>query len=167
MIYGQSTPYGKPEIRNFIMNLIPKGSSILDVGAGSGTYYHLLGSDYKWSAVEIWHDAALYLQQFYTTVYEINIKDFEYTQHYDLIMFGDILEHLTVADAQSVLEKANQHACYIMVGVPYNYQQGALYGNNYEQHLQPDLTPIIFNERYQNFNPILISNNYGYYYWKQ
>ena len=35
-----------------------------------------------------------------------------------------------------------------MIAVPFLYKQGVLYGNPYKIHLQDDLTPALFEERY-------------------
>lgn len=167
--YGGSFPYGKEQIAAYLKQFLEDGDSILDVGAGGGTYYHYLGPNYKWSAVEIWHNSALYLQNFYETVYEIDIKDFDYPEDYDLIIFGDVLEHLSVEDAQRVLKKAKQHTKAILIAVPYNYEQDEMYGNKAEIHLQPDLTPTNFEERYPGYQKIMTVNYnepiYGYYFW--
>lgn len=83
--------------------MLAPDAKILDVGAGGGTYYKLLGPQYNWTAVEIWKESAEYIKQFYNTVYQIDIRDFQYQEDYDLIIFGDILEHLSVEDAKKVL----------------------------------------------------------------
>jgi len=44
--YGYSYPDGKLEIQSFLWRCLPSKAKILDVGAGGGTYYHLLGPDY-------------------------------------------------------------------------------------------------------------------------
>ncbi len=75
-MYGMSTKEGKKEIKKFLLARLPKGAKILDVGAGGGTYYKLLGKDFDWSAIEIWHDTANYLKDFYNTVYEDDVINF-------------------------------------------------------------------------------------------
>lgn len=165
--YGYSYPEGKPFVQQFLWRHLPSQAKILDVGPGGGTYYHLLGTDYDWSAVEIWHDTAEYIKQFYSKVYEMDIRNFKYYEDYDLIIFGDVLEHLTVIDAQKVLELAKQHTTAILVAVPYCLPQEPIYGNEAERHLQPDLTPEIFDQRYPGFTSIFRSKYYGYYYWEK
>ena len=166
-MYGISYPYGKPEVADFLTQRLAPDAKIFDVGAGSGTYRNLLGTrHYEWSAIEIWEPAVEYLQTIYDHVYTGDIRTFVYPGTYDLIIFGDILEHLSVKDAQDVLATARAHSKSILVAVPYNYQQGPKYGNEAERHLQPDLTEAIFNERYPGFEPVyIIPNTYGYYYW--
>ena len=170
--YGYSYSWGKPEIADYLLNKLKPNASILDVGAGGGIYRDLLGYDFKWSAVEIWKDTADYLIGKYDKVYNIDIRNFEYTENYDLIIFGDVIEHLSVEDAQAVVDKAKQHSNSIMIAVPYMLEQDSLYGNESEKHLQADLTEENFKERYPDFNAVHIvktgnSSIYGYYYWEK
>lgn len=162
---GGSTDYAKVEITNFIKDHIYLGAKILDVGAGSGTYRYYLGAGYVLDAVEVWKEAADSIAPYYHTVYNMDIRDFEYPYDYDLIIFGDVLEHLTVEDAKMVLAEAEKHAKHILIGIPYQYEQDALYGNEAEKHLQPDLTHEIFKQRYPGYK-LLIGrfDFYGYYY---
>jgi small subunit ribosomal protein S7 len=56
---GTSSAEGKKEILNWVLENKTEINSILDVGAGSGTYYKLLNEikEFEWSALEIWKDA--------------------------------------------------------------------------------------------------------------
>jgi hypothetical protein len=76
---------------------------------------------------------------------------------------GDILEHLTVEDAKSILHKIKVNNQGVMIAVPYLYEQGEEFGNIHETHLQPDLTPEIMLERYPDLKLIYGDENYGYY----
>ena len=162
-MYGISYPEGKGIVVNALKKLLKPNDKILDVGAGSGTYWNYMGKDYNWTAVEIWADAAENLKKYYDKVYNVDIRNFTYFENYKLIIFGDVLEHLTVDDAQAVLFNASHHADYLMVAVPFKYPQGPLYGNEAERHLQPDLTNDIFNQRYPGFMALYLSPMYGYY----
>lgn len=164
MSLGFSYPYGKTEVKEFLLKYLQPKMNILDVGSGGGTYYKLLGPTYQWEAVEIWHPSAEYCRQFYSQVYEEDITKFSYNKNYDLIIFGDVLEHLPVSEAQKVLQEAEKHTHFILVAVPYLLRQGPLDGNKAEIHIQPDLTPEIFEERYPNFQTIWQSPQYGYYF---
>lgn len=163
--YGTSTWCGKGEIKNFLLSKLQPNDKILDVGAGGGTYYNLLGKNYNWSAVEIWHETVQHISQFYNKVYEGNIIDFWYPEEYDLVIFGDVLEHLSVKDAQECVERAKLNSKAIMIAIPYRYKQNELYGNEAERHIQDDLTPEIFDERYPGFQRIFNNDWYAYYYW--
>lgn len=168
---GMSTPLGKTEIVNFIKPMLPVGATILDMGAGEGSYYDYFGTDYDWTAVEIWHDTAEFLKTKYNQVYEQNIVDFKYDKVYDLVIFGAVLEHLTVEDAQKCLIAAKENSNLILIEIPFGLKQGALYGNEHERHIQDTLTPEQFNEYYPGFTMIQRFDSgdlHGaYYYWKK
>ena len=107
---GYSTPLGKEQVKQFLEKRLKPNMSILDMGPGQGTYYNLLGPNYVWSGVEIWHPAVEALKDKYDFLYEMDIRDFVYVRHYDLVIFGDVLEHMTVADAQKCIAAAKENA---------------------------------------------------------
>ena len=158
---GVSWGYGKNEVVGILKDWIPLGSKILDVGAGSGTYRWYFGCGYEMDGVEVFPESIEHLRYWYNEVYEKDIRDFVYQKQYDLIIFGDILEHLSIEDAQRVLKEAEKHGKYILVAVPYNFEQGELYGNIHEVHLQPDLTHEKFKQRYPGYK--LLFGDYKYY----
>lgn len=135
MRLGYSYPQGKREIKDFLLKRLKPNDKICDVGPGEGTYYNLLGSNFDWTGVEIWHDTVEFLKNKYNKIYEADIRNFNYPEDYDLIIFGDILEHLSIEDAQRVLKEARKHTKAIMVAVPYCLKQGSLYGNKAETHI--------------------------------
>lgn len=163
-----SYPYGKADINFYIRTILPKDSTCLDVGACDGEYHRLLGDWLTMDAVEVWEpNIELWrLDRQYRMVYHDDIRGLKYGD-YDLVIFGDIIEHLTVEEAQEVLAYAKEHAQVILVAVPYQFEQGAIYGNPYERHLQPDLTHEIFCQRYEGFKLVVHFHNYGYYVWSK
>ena len=70
---------------------------------------------------------------------------------------------MTVGDAQAVVKRCEESADYVLIAVPYCYKQGALYGNDAEIHIQDDLTPELFDERYPGYTRIFGDSLYGYY----
>lgn len=168
--FGYSFVLGKLDVVDYLKTLLKPGDKILDVGAGSGTYRDYLGGKYDWSAVEVFEEAAIYLRYKYGKIYNMNIKDFTYPEDYNIVIFGDVLEHMTVADAQLALQAASEHTKYIIVAVPYQLDQGQIEDNTAEIHIQNDLTPEIMKERYPALTPFyeLKSEDtpiYGYYIW--
>lgn len=164
---GGSYQYGKKEIVAYLNSTLPENAFILDMGAGGGTYgYYFQDKNYNIDAVELWQESIDQLNRFgwYKNIYQEDIRNFNYPRSYDLIIFGDVLEHLTIEDAQKVLKEAEKHTKAIMVAVPYNYEQGAYYGNEAERHLQPDLTYKLFNERYPGYKLMVGNEFYGYFY---
>ena len=73
---------------------------------------------------------------------------------------GDVLEHLTVEESKSVLNKMKDKK--VMVAVPYLFEQGEEMGNIYETHHQPELTHELMIERY-GLTPLYTNERYGYY----
>ena len=100
-----SYPIYKDSVRNWFLQNVPLDTLILDVGAGCGTYSDLLrGYGYKMDAVEIWEP---YINQYglknkYGWVYEENVlkMPLDVLGAYDFYILGDVLEHLSVEDAQ-------------------------------------------------------------------
>jgi hypothetical protein len=95
----------------------------------------------------------------------MNIKNFPYITDYDLIIMGDTLEHLSIVDAQYVIQNALQHCKYLLITVPFEYEQGPIEDNSFEEHLQPDLNFETMQERYPQLELLLYieSNKYAVY----
>ena len=143
--------YFKPEVKDWFVDNVPTSKRLLDVGPGQGTYSDLLRNlGYRMDAVEVW---APYVDQFnlrtkYDNVYIENILEFNWTD-YDFIILGDVLEHLGKEDAKRLINAMHFHGKHFLVAIPYTMEQdGEEYGNTYETHLQPDLTPDVMKERY-------------------
>lgn len=163
---ASSYSYYKEDVKEYLENRFKSDISVLDVGAGSGTYYNLVGDYFsKMDAVEVFRPniEKYRLEDKYRKVYCIDIKDFVYEQDYDLIIFGDIIEHLTVEEAQKVLKEAKKHCREMLVAVPYRYVQGVEEENVYEIHKQDDLTPKNVLERYPYLKLLYGNDKYGYY----
>ena len=162
--------YGKQEAIEFIAKNTTSDSTILDVGPGVGTYADLL-KKYMYSnidAVEIYdgYVEAYNLKDKYRNVFVDDIVNFD-CSNYDFVILGDVLEHLTVENAHTVLNKCNN----VLVAVPYICPQGGVefdYNgqhliNPYEEHKQPDLTPLIMLTRYPDLGLVWSNHLYGYY----
>ena len=160
-----SNDLGKDYARSYIVNNFRTNATILDVGACDGKWRKLLPEYPNMDAVEAFGANAAKLMQanIYRSVFQADIRDFQY-EWYDLIIFGDVLEHLTVAQAQRVLEYAKPRCRDMIIAVPFLFEQDAIYGNPYEVHLQPDLTAENFEERYHGFQVMCTpAANYRYY----
>ena len=156
--------YGKDEIVKWIKDRFPEGSTCLDVGACDGIWSDLLRHHLEMYACEIWKPNVDKIASKYEVVFWTDISQFFYP-YYDLVIFGDVLEHMSVEKAQKVLEYAKDHCKDYIVAVPFMYSQGELYGNPYERHIQDDLTPELFDERYPGHELLLRPTyNYAYYH---
>ena len=155
--------YGKPEICAWIRTWFPRDAEFLDVGACDGLWRRLLPDFPNMDAVEAYWPNAMRLEG-YREIFSVDIRNLEY-DHYDLIIFGDVIEHLSVKDAQCVLDYAGPRCRDMIVAVPFEYVQGEIYGNPYEVHIQDDLTPENFDERYPGFEVLLrAAEDYCYYH---
>ena len=151
---------GKEYIRFLIGKIKPK--SALDVGAGAGTYRDLLDIPH-FDAVEIW---APYVERFglidaYREVFIEDVRRFAFDREkYDLIIFGDVLEHMTKNEAISVVSRALHSGAMVLVSIPIiDYPQGECDGNPFEAHVKPDWSHEEFVEA---FGPhIAVGNNHG------
>ena len=135
-----STRHGKKEIRDWVESQDIK--SIVDVGCGSGTYYRLLGSKYKWIGLDIWGP---YIDQFklrdlYDEVHigEAGIVDWSKLPA-DLVIFGDVLEHMKKDDAIKTLLEASVYYPHVVVSIPLSddlkFDSQMHYNNPYEKHV--------------------------------
>ena len=160
-----SYPYFKSEVAQYLKDRFPKTAKVLDVGAGCGTYYEYLKDYFEdIEAVEVFKPNIdnFDLVNKYKRVYNQNIVDFKY-KFYDIIIFGDILEHLDIEEAQKVLDYAFDRCTEVIVAVPYMYPQGIAEDNIYEIHKQDDLTPENMIERYPKLKLLYGDDGYGYY----
>jgi len=146
----RSCPLLRSDIKKYLVENFDKNSTILDVGPGEGTYYNLL-NDYfvKFDAVEVWESYinTYGLRTKYDNVYNENILDFEF-DYYDIIIMGDIVEHISRDKAVELIEKIVEKCNQVLLVVPYNLPQGPKGGVKYEEHLQPDLNDEIMEKYY-------------------
>lgn len=154
--------FGKDTVCAWVRDHFPAGAEILDVGACDGIWRQLL-PEYTMDAVEIHGPNADRLHG-YRKVFRRDVDGLPY-EHYDLILFGDVIEHMDVEKAQRVLAYARPRCRDMIVAVPFLYPQDAFGGNPWEKHLQPDLTAEIFAARYPGFSVLCDTGlNYCYYH---
>lgn len=140
---GTSHPETKPWV---VGKIIEAGArSVLDVGAGAGNWLDALreaGYAGRVDAVELWHP---YIDRFhlrfrYDQVHEVDARHLlpgHYAQ-YDAVIFGDVMEHMTVEEAVECWWAART-AAHSAIAIPIvPYHQGALNGNPYERHVVED-----------------------------
>ena len=139
------------DVRAFVITH-PEVLEVLDVGPGEGTYHRLIGDLVDMDAVEIWEKniTDFSLKNKYREVFHSDIRDFPYPEAdgYDLVIFGDVLEHMPVVDAVKVFEDALSMSNWVLVSVPMvHFPQGAIDGNEHEFHEiedpQTELIPLL------------------------
>lgn len=114
--------------------------TVLDVGAGAGAYGLLARSinpTARIDGIEVWKP---YINEFNLEAIYDNLYNYEAKNHkvwtYDLVIFGDILEHMSKEDAFDLFETAAKSCTYILFSIPIvHLPQGAWGGNPYETHV--------------------------------
>ena len=146
---------------DFVIDFVRKNriNFVLDVGAGKGTYFELLDAQVNGDidGIEVWQP---YIDQYdlhekYDKLYvgdARSIVELIPSGKYDLIIFGDILEHMPKEDALTLWEESARVAKWGLISVPIiHYPQGAEFGNPYEVHVQDHLHPEDIRRDYGPF----------------
>jgi hypothetical protein len=157
----------KEDVRVYFSKYIESGVRILDVGIGVGTYGKLLKNmGYKMDGIEAWLPYIMKydLTKLYDNVIIGNVMTYD-TSNYDVIIMGDILEHLSIDDGLRLMERIEKCGQVCIVAVPYEMDQGIVDKNVYEVHHQNDLTNAVVLNRYNNLNLLFKSNCYRYGYY--
>lgn len=139
---GFSDPTNKPWTQEKIIELKP--TTVLDVGAGQGVYLDLirqgLGAGVIVNAVEVWQP---YIDQFdlenrYDKLFAMDVRDLT-NFAYDLVILGDVLEHMSEDSAVELWDRISQQARHAIISIPIiHYHQDAINGNPYEVHVEED-----------------------------
>jgi len=126
-----------------IMRLL-KPETILDLGAGAGKYGELIKNinpSVQSIAVEIEKD---YIKKFnllsiYDEVWNISVTDLikpkYYDSTFDVIMIGDIIEHLKKSDGIDLLNFLIYRCRWIILEFPHHYLQNSVDGYQSEAHI--------------------------------
>ena len=159
---------GKDKVCVWVRNRFPINSSILDVGACNGFWHYLLPEYKNMDAIEAFRPNYNDLKEknLYRNIWYEDIRSFQY-DWYDIIIFGDIIEHMSPEEAKKVLDYAYPRCTDMIISVPFLYKQGAEYGNPYEVHIQDDLTPELFEERYPGYEVLCRPRDDYCYYHKR
>lgn len=130
-----SSARGKLQILEWRKEL-PRFRSVLDVGPGWGTYAKLLKRKGEiWEAVEVYEP---YIEQYklrtlYDRVFVGNILTFEPDKRYDLVILGDVLEHVSDEDGVKLLKKVLSYTNYCLVSLPLDAETHADQDNEHER----------------------------------
>ena len=134
-----SHPFGKAWAGDLFA--VTRPTTVLDIGAGAGMWVHALRhrapEPQHWTALEVWEPYidAYGLSMHYNMVIVGDVRTTSLPD-VDLAIAGDVLEHMSQLDAELLVERLLHHARNVLVSVPViHYEQGALEGNPYEEHL--------------------------------
>lgn len=115
---------------------------VIDVGAGQGTYAEALApirDQIMLEAIECWGPSITKfdLVHKYDNVWQVDARtSMPIFNGADVVIFGDVLEHMTVHEAHLVWDRAYRANASVIVSVPNKpYPQGAIDGNHYEEHI--------------------------------
>ena len=147
-IRGSSGDVGKTVFLDWVLNNVDRNEKILDVGFGGGVYGKILKAFYyeHIDGVDVWPENIneMGLNFIYDNIFIENVLDFEF-ERYDLIIMGDVLEHMSLEDSKNLLNKfTHGKAAKLFIQVPYMYENHHEWqGNPYEVHIQDEI-----NEEY-------------------
>lgn len=129
-------------INNLLRSIKPK--TFLDVGAGAGKYGQMMKNiNFKTRVcgIELEKD---YIKKFdlnsiYTEVWCMSVMDLLSPKYYDLnfdvVMIGDIIEHLKKSDGIDLLNFLVYRTKWVIVQFPYKYLQNSVDGYTAEAHI--------------------------------
>jgi len=104
------------------------------------------------------------LPALYRNVIVKNVLDFQFRPGaYDLVLLGDVIEHLSPDEAVGLLARIRESGAAVMVAIPYMFPQGVIEDNPFEVHKQPDLTPAGMATLYPHLVPLCADKEYGVY----
>jgi hypothetical protein len=146
-IMPSSSTFGKPFTYFLVKELGRRASPLplrmLDLGAGLATYPKMLKgvlSGCKFTGVEVWSP---YIENFdlnywydQLIIADVRYLDWSKVPRFDVAFFGDILEHMTRAEAAAaVMAAANVGGC-VITSIPLGHHpQDAEHGNLWERHV--------------------------------
>lgn len=151
--------------------------NVLDIGAGEGKWGKFLkGKVNLIHGVEVW-SPYIYkygLRNLYDKLFNMNMKDFPFgKQKYDVMILGDVLEHLEFNEAVKFINDAKQFIdrIYLIIPTSLCVQDGAYWGNPYESHLyqwtDQELKDLFqFELLHEGYNPNGLVK-IGTYVWKK
>ena len=137
-----SIALGKPLIGAVLARLSARGQArrVVDMGPGAGTYADLfrgLTPDATWCAVEVWGP---YVEKYglrdkydQVIVADVRYLDFIKLGPSDVVLFGDMLEHMSANEARDVLARAAMKSRFMALSIPIgHWPQDEIEGNPFE-----------------------------------
>ncbi|MEV5236473.1 class I SAM-dependent methyltransferase [Streptomyces pseudogriseolus] len=125
--------------------------TVCDVGPGEGTYAKLFRPHEPdepgvwWTGIEVhgpyvkrYRLKSTKTRKMYDELHVMDVREaLDHLFHRDLVIFGDVLEHMPREDAVALLRRAKQAGCWnILVSLPIvESEQGEVDGNPHEAHL--------------------------------
>jgi SAM-dependent methyltransferase len=149
-------------VRDYVHSRYAADAEVLDVGTGYGKYRVLLRAYPHVDGCEVWEPTVerenlrlLYRNVIIGDFYDVVHHD-DWDDRYDLVIMGDVLEHIARPAAQGVVERVIAGGAELLVVVPFMYPQDEEDGNVYQRHLQDDLTPELMAAAYPQLRLIAL-----------
>lgn len=172
-----SSPHLDDTLAGWVRGNIPRDFVLLDIGAGAGKFSQIF-TEYVMDAVEFFlpYHNTFGLAKKYRNVFGMTIQEFVTSvglSGYGGVVMGDVLEHLSVEDAQFVVSSLYASKVSFIIKVPFMMEQvmtpevleahPEVVGNHLEDHLQPDLTNDVMLQRYPELKPLIFDEFFGIY----
>lgn len=137
--------------------------TILDIGAGSGTYINLIKYANQicvnsyWIGIEIWSPyIELYnLYNLYDKIINQDVRtlNWDNVPNIDVTIAGDVLEHMTKEEAIILVDKILQKSKYLVISIPICHmpQTSEDYSNPYEAHVKDNWSHTEVIETWTNY----------------
>ena len=161
-----------------IKRLNPK--TVLDVGAGAGKNGRLLRQSFYSGTLDAIEPTEKYITEFnlsniYNKVYTQSIEEYiqkNSTNRYDVVVFGDVLEHLFRSSVIDYLDYFLYRTRWVIIVWPTHHPQDDYYNNHYEVHRSNfnlrdlsdkfDVQYFVTSYGFDNPEPASISAKYNY-----
>jgi predicted TPR repeat methyltransferase len=168
-----SDPQGKDWALQTYLKIRPE--SVIDVGPGEGTYAKLMRPHHKaqWIGIEAWgpYIAKYKLEDLYDAVHVADARIVNWlwlAPMADLVIVGDVLEHMTQLHARVLIERLKQASQNLLVSIPVlHLDQDAVNGNPFERHVDHWTYEAMLDE----LNPGVVDTWHGdvlaYYWWRR
>jgi predicted TPR repeat methyltransferase len=128
-------------VKSILKKIQPK--KILDVGPGHGKYSRLIRSVLNEVHIEAVEIEKSYIKEFklkelYDELHNCSIQEFvdnNIDTAYDLVIFGDVIEHLKKSEGIDVLNFFVYRTKHVMVQWPHGFIQNSWEGHQHEAHI--------------------------------
>lgn len=151
-------------LTDHVCRLAPK--TILDIGAGAGKHAQIIKQVYN-CQIDAVEPTKEYIKEYdleslYTNVYNNDINGYikNHSQNrYDLVIFGDVLEHLYKSEVIDYLDYFLYRSKWIIIIWPTNLLQDDEYNNNYYEIHKSNF----YLKDLDQFDIVYYLKNFGWY----
>jgi 2-polyprenyl-3-methyl-5-hydroxy-6-metoxy-1,4-benzoquinol methylase len=160
-LMGTSLSSGKDQILQWFQQNENRIKTVVDIGAGSGTYIKLIKEeaqccvDSHWVGIEAWQP---YVEKFnlknrYNQIINQDVRSVDWSiLSPTVIIAGDVLEHMSKQDAIALVEEILQPGTTLIISIPIRHMpQEAINGNPYEVHVKDDWSHNEVVETWKNY----------------